>query len=616
MVEIPKTARAPMSWRRRVTLLALLGCVGGIAGIATLGIIRLPQDTTEMRGARLANDMGCFACHGPGGLRGAGNPEARGNHVPPFNAGGPLMSYMYNEAEISEWIEYGAPRRMWVNEQPPPSTGIAGGVIKMPGYKAFLTKKQTRDLVAYVKSVAGWNTPADELAAEGHEVAERNGCFGCHGQNGQGGFANPRSFKGYIPPWNGKDYLELVKNDEELTEWILFGSIKRFSKNPAARFFIDRMSIHMPAYQDNITEHELQAIVAYIKWLRDPRRKAKRQFVRPEDPLTDSKVARGRFLFDYVGCAACHNNEGKGDIVNPNAAGDTVPALNDLAEKLQLFREQDSKLFIAMLERGADLEKAQKEPPFPGYEAVFETFVGTRNLIVRGGVPHGRDPNGPAPPMQMPAWSERMHSDDGPASLADLDAVIAYLLTLSPWEEIEAQDTTKKVATSGFPFPADEDYTPLVRDFRTEFKKLSTLEFSGLHGNRNLQVYINKNASAFVNNHQNYRRKFEADDDDAGSSVDGYVAYPAGTIIVAAHYDPKIKKVTPQVMPDFVTMMLKRAPGYDPDNGNWQYVKVTNKGRVIVDGSAQNYAARVVCVECHRNVRNRDNIFATFLSEE
>ena len=66
----------------------------------------------------------------------------------------------------------------------------------------------------------------------GHAIAERLGCFRCHGPGGRGAGRNPGSLKGYIPPWDGRDFAELVLDEAELREWILGGRPQRLQANP------------------------------------------------------------------------------------------------------------------------------------------------------------------------------------------------------------------------------------------------------------------------------------------------------------------------------------------------------------------------------------------------
>jgi len=105
------------------------------------------------------------------------------------------------------------------------------------------------------------DVPEDPAARKGHAVAERLGCFRCHGPGGRGAGSNPGSLKGYIPPWDGRDFAELVVDKRELREWILGGRPQRLQMNAVARFFLDRQAIRMPAFRGQITEEELLALV-------------------------------------------------------------------------------------------------------------------------------------------------------------------------------------------------------------------------------------------------------------------------------------------------------------------------------------------------------------------
>jgi mono/diheme cytochrome c family protein len=124
--------------------------------------------------------------------------------------------------------------------------------------------------VAYVRAVAAADVPEDPTARNGHAVADRLGCFRCHGPGGRGASSNPGSLKGYIPPWDGRDFAELVVDEGELREWILDGRPQRLQTNALARFFLDRQAIRMPAFRGQIREEELRALGAYIGWLRAP----------------------------------------------------------------------------------------------------------------------------------------------------------------------------------------------------------------------------------------------------------------------------------------------------------------------------------------------------------
>ena len=117
-------------------------------------------------------------------------------------------------------------------------------------------------------AVSQFGRPPDAQIAAGRDVALRFGCFGCHGPEGRGTVANPGSLKGYIPAWDGDDYLELVRSDEEFRQWVRNGVSDRFRNNPAASIFLDRQATPMPAYGDLIDDESLDALLAYVEWAR------------------------------------------------------------------------------------------------------------------------------------------------------------------------------------------------------------------------------------------------------------------------------------------------------------------------------------------------------------
>ncbi len=284
-----------ISGRARFSVLTLAALsLGGLAAWGFFNHVRTPDLTPELRGYALAENLGCHGCHGPRGTGGVPNPESREDYIPAWD-GGTAMMYVRDDDEIREWIMDGKPWRLVLRDsldarrraeeearvrdsfptpgdvalrpKPAPPASLP---VQMPAFRGVVSENELEDLVAYYKVVADF-TGMPDGARRGYDAARRLGCFGCHGPGGLIGARNPRSFKGYIPPWRGPDYRELVRNEAELRAWILDGSIPRLTQNRAARFFTTRQIIQMPAYRGVIADSTLADIERYIAWVSGPR---------------------------------------------------------------------------------------------------------------------------------------------------------------------------------------------------------------------------------------------------------------------------------------------------------------------------------------------------------
>lgn len=215
-------------------------------------------DTPVARGRRIAEAMGCFGCHGPGGVRPIANPGSRTGEVPDWS-GGTWMMWNETETDVRGWIEFG---------HPPGRDPDPGALLKMPAYGSWLTADEMADVTAYVLAVAQFGSPSEARIAEGREIANRLGCFGCHGPEGRGGVPNPGSFKGYVPGWDGGDFDDLVRSDREFREWVEDGISERLRANPIAREILTRQAIRMPAYRELLAAGEIEVLWEYVCWMR------------------------------------------------------------------------------------------------------------------------------------------------------------------------------------------------------------------------------------------------------------------------------------------------------------------------------------------------------------
>lgn len=236
-----------------------------VAGIAAAIAFRQRLPAAE-RGRRLAERTGCFACHGPDGIRGTANPGRADKTVPTFEDD--VMMYAKTPDEIHEWIHNGVTRKKaasqtWRAERD-------SGTLRMPAFKRRMNERDMDDLVAYVMAMSGMPEPEDSLSAHGLERAQALGCVGCHGAGGRLAKPNPGSLKGYVPSWDGEDFAELVKDSTEFREWVAHGISDRFKRNRFARAFLDRAVLKMPAFERHLDPGDVPALWAYVQWLRSP----------------------------------------------------------------------------------------------------------------------------------------------------------------------------------------------------------------------------------------------------------------------------------------------------------------------------------------------------------
>jgi len=248
---------------RRIVL--LIAAPLAVAAVGYAWITRPALPAAE-RGRRLAEAHACFTCHGPAGRKGTPDVGRKEGSAPTY--AGDLMMYAKDAADVREWILDGSTARKRESETWRARRDAA--VLRMPAYRHALTSRQVDDLTAYVMLVSSSPEPDDSLALAGLERVTALGCAGCHGPGGRLAPPNPGSLKGYVPSWEGPDFPELVRDETEFREWVNHGISERFRGNPPARFFLDRARLKMPAYEKHLQPGDLEALWAYVRWLRSP----------------------------------------------------------------------------------------------------------------------------------------------------------------------------------------------------------------------------------------------------------------------------------------------------------------------------------------------------------
>ncbi len=222
------------------------------------------EETPAARGQRLAAEAGCFSCHGPGGGGGTKNPGSEEGSVPAFTERTQMM-YVKTDDDLREYVLDGAPRRK--RDDPDYRAKMEAAALRMPAYRAFVSTAQVSDIVAFLRATSGQILPDEARAARGGDVAQDFGCAACHGPLGAGGVPNPGSFKGYVPAFWGADFDDLVRDDDELRTWIAKGQIPRIAEHPIGGRFFRRQAIKMPAYERFVSAEDMDALIAWVRWV-------------------------------------------------------------------------------------------------------------------------------------------------------------------------------------------------------------------------------------------------------------------------------------------------------------------------------------------------------------
>ena len=251
----------------RAGIVLALAFVGAGAG-AALHWWRTHNIGPVQRGSSVASSHGCFACHGPGGVTGIADAGPGIGDVPAFSRDD-LRGSARNEGEIREWILDGMPQRVRDEAGTADPRAL---LLRMPAWRSVLSDGDVRDVVSYVKAVSDFDLPPSGPIFDGHEIAAKRGCFGCHGPQGRGNAPNPGSLKGYIPSWDGGDFPELARDEAEVRDWILDGSPRRLRESRLATFFLRRQVLQMPAYRGRLGDDEVDRLLDYVRWLRAPPR--------------------------------------------------------------------------------------------------------------------------------------------------------------------------------------------------------------------------------------------------------------------------------------------------------------------------------------------------------
>ncbi len=134
-----------------------------VAYVRSASDLLSPGDATVARGADLARQNGCFACHGEMGSGGFPNPGSLKGYIPAF-IGEDFHDLVRSDDELRGWIRDGSIPRL--SEQPLAAYFLRRQRLQMPAYKNFLSEDDIGAIVAYVHWLAAGQWREQKLTAD------------------------------------------------------------------------------------------------------------------------------------------------------------------------------------------------------------------------------------------------------------------------------------------------------------------------------------------------------------------------------------------------------------------------------------------------------------------
>ncbi len=155
--------------------------------------------------------------------------------------------------------------------------------------------------------------PVPTAAERGRRLAERTGCFGCHGADGRGGTANPGRTDRTVPDFSD-DVMMFARDDEAVREWIRDGVTAAKAKSVTWQEQRRLGALRMPAFKRRLSATQIADLVAFVD--------ASAGRPEPADSSAKAGLRRAREL----GCVGCHGAGGRFERPNPGSFRGYVPA--------------------------------------------------------------------------------------------------------------------------------------------------------------------------------------------------------------------------------------------------------------------------------------------------
>src|SRR5262245_50135121 len=168
-------------------------------------------------------------------------------------------------------------------------------------------------LVAGLLGMAWLRRPNLPAAERGRRLAEKQGCFACHGPAGTKGTPNPGRNDKTVPTFAG-DLMMFADDADDVRAWILDGVTPKKKASKTWQEQRQAGTLRMPAFRGKLSAQEVSDLVAYVMLVSDS--------PEPEDSL----ALAGRDRVKALGCTGCHGLGGRLALPNPGSMKGYVPS--------------------------------------------------------------------------------------------------------------------------------------------------------------------------------------------------------------------------------------------------------------------------------------------------
>jgi hypothetical protein len=162
--------------------------------------------------------------------------------------------------------------------------------------------------------------------------------------------------------------------------------------------------------------------------------------------------------------------------------------------------------------------------------------------------------------------------------------------------------------------PARQGFAPpsglgIPADYRSRWPQLAPLSFSGMHWNQSVTVFSNAGQAPYRHNQDLWWEQEQNSGWSGADSGGAFQSYAPGTVLVKEGFMRAKPGAT--LHPTFLSIMVKREKGFDPEYGDWEYIQSSPQGKVLLRGAFSAPGISTACGNCHTNVADRDYVFST-----